>query len=196
MPSNCGCGSPAVQRRVLAEDADNIYVSETGEAGKAYDAVGENPFTSPDGKPLQRLPKDKYITSMADRMGELTSRAQEKIGNLSQEISPNYRSEDIEQHDDHHQSGNMSVRRANHRGKEIVVKTYYEVTIDGELFENHLMVDDRGRVHCHGLPNYAYPSMMDLLKRLIDADLELSGERPSSNNNTDHNTDHHHGGHH
>lgn len=171
--SHCSCGGPTVERRVLAEDIDNFYVSETGEAGKAYDIVGDQPFTSPDGKPLQKFPKDKYMTSTAHCIDELKTRALSGIGDLSQKISPNYQAKDVEgSGHDHH--GNMSIRQTKHKGKQIIIKTDYEITIDGKLFENHLMVDDKGRVHCHGLPNYAYPSMLDLIKRLIDAELEQS----------------------
>ena len=179
--SNCGCGTPTVERRVLAEDINNFYVSETGEAGKAYDVLGEKPFTSPDGKQLQKFPKDKLVTSIEAHIGELTARAKAGIGNLSTMISPNYRAEDV-QETEHSHHGNLSIRRVNHKGKEIVIKTDYEITIDGKLFENHVMVDDRGRVHSHGLPNYAYASMIDLIKRLIDADLD----QPDGDNNAEH----------
>ncbi|MEO0455289.1 MAG: hypothetical protein AAF152_01735 [Cyanobacteria bacterium P01_A01_bin.114] len=197
-PSSCGCGAATVKRHVLAEDIDSFYVSQTGEAGEDFDVLGNQPFTSPDGKPLQRFPKDKYVTSVADRMSELKTRAQQGIGNLSQKISPNYQRDDV-QSPGHGHSNNMSVRRAEHKGKEIVIKTYYEITIDGKLFENHLMVDDRGRVHCHGLPNYAYPSMIDLIKRLIDAELEQhpGGDTADpSHSDSSHSDPSHQGGHH
>ena len=74
-------------------------------------------------------------------------------------------------HDDH---GMGSVREAMHRGKHIVVKTHYEITVDGEPLGAHLGVSDDGSVHYHGLPNYAFSSMMDLVRKVIDAsDVEL-----------------------
>lgn len=192
-PSNCGCGTPTVKRRVLAEDIDNFYVSATGKAGKAYDVLGEKPFTSPDGKPLQRFPKDRFVVSLADRIDELKGRAQTSLGDLSQKISPNYQAEDVQaSHHDH--SDNRSIRRTTHRGKEIVIKTDYQITIDGKPFENHVMVDDKGRVHCHGLPNYAYLSMLDLIKGVIDISLELSLEDDIAANDIPANS--HQGGHH
>lgn len=175
--SNCGCGKPAVARRVLAEDIDYFYVSQTGDDGKAYDYLGELPFTSPDGKPLQRFPKDCYITAPAQTLTDMKNRAKEKLGSFSEKLSPNYLAEDVPE--EHAHGANTSVRKATHKGREIMIKTTYEVTIDGKPFENHLSVDDKGRVHCHGLPNYAYSSMIDLIKRLIDADLELAADLPS-----------------
>ena len=193
MSSTCGCGKPAVKRCVLAEDIDNFYVSETGEAGKAYDVLGDEPFTSPDGKPLQKFPKDRYVSSKTYHMNELKMRAQSRIGNLAQKITPNYQADDVTDPDHDHHS-NMSIRQTEHKGKKIVIKTHYEITIDGKPFENHLMVDDKGRVHCHGLPNYAYPSMLDLIKRLIDAELEQGDDAITPENMGPDNIGH--GGHH
>ena len=65
--------------------------------------------------------------------------------------------------------GMSAVREAMHRGRHIVVKTRYEVTIDGEPLGSHVGVADDGSVHCHGLPNYAFRSMMDLTRQVIDA---------------------------
>lgn len=188
--STCGCNVPTVERRVLAEDTDNFYVSQTGKMGKAYDTLGSEPFTTPDGKPLQRFPKNRYVTSSE----ELKSRAQKGIGDLSQQLSTNYEAEDIPPAE-HSHHGNISIREAEHRGKKIVIKTTYDITIDGKPLENHLMVDDRGRVHSHGLPNYAYASMTDLVKRLIDAEQDLPVSSTDSEA-TDFPQPHIHGGHH
>ncbi len=63
----------------------------------------------------------------------------------------------------------VSVREAMHNGKHIVVKTRYEVTVDEKPLGAHLGVADNGSVHYHGLPNYAFASMMDLVRKVIDA---------------------------
>ena len=63
----------------------------------------------------------------------------------------------------------VSVREAMHNGKHIVVKTRYEVTVDEKPLGAHLRVADNGSVHYHGLPNYAFASMMDLVRKVIDA---------------------------
>lgn len=70
-------------------------------------------------------------------------------------------------HDNGH--GMVSVREAMHRGKHIVVKTTYEITIDGEPLAEHVGVANDGSVHYHGLPNYAFRSMIDLVRKVIDA---------------------------
>jgi hypothetical protein len=60
------------------------------------------------------------------------------------------------------------VRRFAHRGHEVKIVTHYEVTIDGERWDRHLEVLDDGSVTYHGLPQYAVPSAVDLLRTVID----------------------------
>ena len=60
------------------------------------------------------------------------------------------------------------VRRFTHRGHEVEIVTHYQVTIDGELWEQHLGVLDDGSVIYHGLPQYAVPSAVDLIRTVID----------------------------
>lgn len=73
-----------------------------------------------------------------------------------------------------HQRGMVSIREAEHRGRHIVIRTSYEILVDGEPLEGHVEVGQDGSVHHHGLPNYATPSMVDLVKKILDAsDVEL-----------------------
>lgn len=68
-----------------------------------------------------------------------------------------------------HQGGELaSIRRAVYRGREIVVRTSYEITVDGQPFPVHLTVDNSGRVHYHGLPTRDFPSVIGLMKKVID----------------------------
>jgi hypothetical protein len=69
----------------------------------------------------------------------------------------------------HHSSELAAVRRATHRGHEIVVRTSYQITVDGRLFDVHLTVDNGGRVHYHGLPTRDFASVIDLVAKAIDA---------------------------
>ena len=62
-----------------------------------------------------------------------------------------------------------STRTALHRGHRIKIKTTYRIEIDNEPLRLHTMVMDDGSVHCHGLPNYSFPSAVDLAKSIIDA---------------------------
>ncbi len=89
-------------------------------------------------------------------------------------------------YEDHHGGGHgtsVTVRTATHRGHEIRIETTYRITIDGEEFAGPLEVLDNGAVHYHGLPQYAVPSAVELMKRVIDyfgtqppADDELGGD--------------------
>lgn len=63
-----------------------------------------------------------------------------------------------------------STRQATHRGHTIEVRTTYTITVDGQPLKSHVEVDDLGRVHYHGLPNYNFPSAIDMVKSIIDAD--------------------------
>lgn len=72
-------------------------------------------------------------------------------------------------HGGHHEPGvTRTVRTATHRGREIKIETTYKVTIDGEPLKGMLEVLGDGRVHYHGLPQYALPSAVDMLRRVID----------------------------
>ncbi|MEM7059254.1 MAG: hypothetical protein AAF557_16850 [Pseudomonadota bacterium] len=68
-----------------------------------------------------------------------------------------------------HQKSFTSTREAHHRGRKIKIKTTYRIEIDDSPLMLHTMVMDDGTVHCHGLPNYSFPSAIDLAKSIIDA---------------------------
>lgn len=71
-------------------------------------------------------------------------------------------------HVGHHKSF-TSTRTALHRGHRIKIKTTYRIEIDDEPLTLHTGVMHDGSVHCHGLPNYSFPSAIDLAKSIIDA---------------------------
>ena len=111
-----------------------------------------------------------------------TERAGSKLGSMKDRLQPSGRGTeeaaagasrghaDHGGHGGHDPGGGMvSVREAMHRGKHIVVKTTYEITIDGEPLAEHVGVANDGSVHYHGLPNYAFRSMIDLVRKVIDA---------------------------
>lgn len=60
------------------------------------------------------------------------------------------------------------VRTAQHAGHEVVVRTSYEITVDGVPFDVHLSVGNNGRVHYHGLPTRDFGSVIDLVAKAID----------------------------
>ena len=62
----------------------------------------------------------------------------------------------------------VDVRVAEHAGHEIVVRTHYEIAVDGQPFDVHLSVTNNGRVHYHGLPTRDFPSVIDLVEKVID----------------------------
>ncbi|MEM7378944.1 MAG: hypothetical protein AAF460_15755 [Pseudomonadota bacterium] len=72
-------------------------------------------------------------------------------------------------HTDGHAAHGESVRTAQHKGHIIEIRTRYDVSIDGVPLAGHMEVDDDGRVHYHGLPNYSTDSGLDLIERVIDA---------------------------
>jgi hypothetical protein len=61
-----------------------------------------------------------------------------------------------------------TVRRFTHRGHRVEIVTHYEVKIDGKPWERHLGVLNDGSVVYHGLPQYAVPSAVDLIRTVID----------------------------
>ncbi|WP_433782585.1 hypothetical protein ACQPX6_22265 [Actinomycetospora sp. CA-101289] len=60
------------------------------------------------------------------------------------------------------------IRTANHRGHEIIVRTSYEIEVDGSPFDVALIVGDDGHVHYHGLPTQNFSSAIDLVRAAID----------------------------
>ncbi len=69
-----------------------------------------------------------------------------------------------------HQKSFTSTREALHRGHRIKVRTTYVIEIDDEPLTVHTQVMDDGSVHCHGLPNYAFTSAIDMVRAVVDAD--------------------------
>ena len=104
-------------------------------------------------------------------VGDYVKRARRKLGKMKEHLGESHRNGDNMpcggDHGDH--DAMDSVREAVHRGRHIVVKTHYDITIDGKPLGAHLGVSDDGSVHYHGLPNYAFASMMDLVRKVIDA---------------------------
>jgi hypothetical protein len=88
---------------------------------------------------------------------------------------------------DGHAHAMESVRTASHCGHEIVIKTCYEISVDGKSLASHLSVGDDGAVHTHALPEYAFTSAVDLVKQIIEA---FPDEFPCD----DHEPGHDHGG--
>lgn len=68
-----------------------------------------------------------------------------------------------------HRHGDMdSVREAHYAGHHIVVRTRYQVEVDGRMLMGHMGVTNDGQVHYHPVPNVSFSSAVDLVKRLID----------------------------
>jgi len=60
------------------------------------------------------------------------------------------------------------VRTLHHGGHEVRIETRYRITVDGQPFTGHVEVLDDGRVHYHGLPNYAPASMTALMRFVLE----------------------------
>jgi hypothetical protein len=68
----------------------------------------------------------------------------------------------------HHMAGQEVVRKDDHKGHHIVIRTTYKITVDGKEVTGHVMLTNAGQVQYHGLPNYSFDSAVDLVKALID----------------------------
>jgi hypothetical protein len=78
--------------------------------------------------------------------------------------------------DGHEHGREGSVREFTHRGHAVSVVTRYEVTIDGEPWEQQIHVQHDGSVSYHGLPQYVVPSAVDLVRGVIDHSYEAPEE--------------------
>lgn len=73
----------------------------------------------------------------------------------------------MEQHQ-HHGHPEQSVREDEYQGHHIVIKTTYEVTVDGKPFQAQLGVSNAGYVQYHGIPNVGFASAVELMHSVID----------------------------
>lgn len=78
-----------------------------------------------------------------------------------------------------HQLGS-STREAEHKGHHVVIRTHYEVLIDGKTFPGDLAVTNSGNVHYHAIPNVGFASAIDLVKCIIDVFPDEFPDRPPS----------------
>jgi hypothetical protein len=68
-----------------------------------------------------------------------------------------------------HEGPFESVREVEYKGHNIIIRTHYEIRVDGKPLGGHIYVDNSGRVSSHAMPTYSFVSTVDLVKKLIDA---------------------------
>lgn len=96
----------------------------------------------------------------------LPQRTSEKFGNYYLVLPDGYKASG---HQHGSQESFTSTRTAVYRDHRIKIRTTYRIEIDGKPLRMHTEVLDDGTVHCHGLPNYSFPSAMDLARSIVDA---------------------------
>lgn len=67
-----------------------------------------------------------------------------------------------------HHGESVVTREADYKGHHIVVRTKYEIEIDGKPLMGHMGVTDLGDVHYHPIPNLSFGSALDMVKKVID----------------------------
>lgn len=83
---------------------------------------------------------------------------------------------DIEDGHGHEHTTEASVRTFTHRGHAASIVTRYDVIIDGEPWKQQIQVHHDGSVSYHGLPQYAVPSAVELVRGVIDHSYEAPEE--------------------
>ena len=73
----------------------------------------------------------------------------------------------------HSHAQEPSVREETYKGHRIRVVTTYGITIDDEPVTGHLNIGNDGSVHYHAIPNQEFPSMIAMVKRIIDLSIDL-----------------------
>lgn len=68
----------------------------------------------------------------------------------------------------HRMKMDESIREADYNGHHIVIRTTYQIAVDGKPVTGHMGVGNDGRVHYHPVPNMSFASAVDLVKQLID----------------------------
>lgn len=90
-----------------------------------------------------------------------------------------------------------SIRRQEYKGKSIRVETSYKFYIDDKPVNLHASVMNDGKVHCHTLPQYAFTSALQMLRRVVDVmDIPMPPNELGKNRKKSGKPDkpHHHGG--
>ena len=86
-----------------------------------------------------------------------------------------------------------SVREASYRGHRIVIRTTYQIEVDGRPIQGHMGVTNDGQVYYHGVPNVGFASAVDLVKQLIDTfPDDFDGSPDGHSHGTDGARDHSH----
>src|SRR6266550_4168583 len=57
------------------------------------------------------------------------------------------------------------LREDDYKGHHITVRTIYHIEVDGKPQMGHLVVTNDGQVQAHGLPNYTFDSVIELMRR-------------------------------
>lgn len=96
-----------------------------------------------------------------------------------------------------HPSGHLhageDTREEEYKGHRIVIKTTYEVKVDGKKFNAPLGVMYNGNVNYHGIPNVSFASAMDLMKGVIDQFPSEFMKKKSKGTDCEQEHDHNHG---
>ena len=107
-----------------------------------------------------------------------------KSGKPSHRHAPSHRSQDLLAkvykqlkagqhvamgHMEQHMRPFESVRKVEYNGHHIIIRTQYQIKVDGKSLRGQIYVDNSGRVSTHAIPNYSFTSTVDLIKKLIDA---------------------------
>lgn len=90
----------------------------------------------------------------------------------------------------HHGGGGQEiVREDDYQGHHVVVRTTYQIEVDGRPVTGHVMLTNDGQVHYHGLPAMSFDSPIALVRTLIDQfPQDFEGGGPSGG----HEGSHHH----
>lgn len=67
-----------------------------------------------------------------------------------------------------HHGESVVTRETDYNGHHIVVRTKYEIEVDGKPLMGHMGVTDAGQVHYHPVPNLSFASALDMVKKIID----------------------------
>ncbi|WP_261553954.1 hypothetical protein [Frankia tisae] len=87
-----------------------------------------------------------------------------------------------------------NVRVDDFDGHHVVITTTYEISVDGRPLDVHIGLSKDGSAHCHGLPAYQLPSLVDLVRVLIRTfPDEFSPQTPPADGSENH--EGHEGGH-
>jgi hypothetical protein len=162
------------------DKSKNRWHAVNNEANDVHDHVDAGPFSQHRGSTADLHELSRELQMTVERRTPLPTPK-----TVAAYVAKN--AEKVKKAQTQKHKGMESVRVAEYQGHHIVVRTRYEIEVDGKMLMGHVGVTNDGNVHYHPVPNLSFASAVEMVEKLIDIfpeDFGASG--PHGNHGTGH----------